>query len=70
MFAKSNEHRVTELFMTFPAEDVGALSAVISELASNQLRNKLGQGSRQYVLNQRTWPKIVHNYQEIYQRYS
>ena len=63
------EHRVTG--MTFPAEDVKALSAVISELALNpELRKKLGQGSRQYVLNQRTWPKIVHNYQEIYQRYS
>lgn len=63
------DHRVTG--MTFPAEDVGALSAVISELATNpDLRSKLGQGSRQYVLNQRTWPKIVHNYQEIYQRYS
>ena len=63
------DHRVTG--MTFPAEDVDALSTVISELVSNpDLRNILGQASRQYVLNQRTWPMIVHNYQEIYQRYS
>jgi len=63
------DHRVTG--MTFPAEDVVALSAVISELASDpDLRNKLGQSSRQFVLKERTWPKIVHNYEEIYQRYS
>ena len=63
------DHRVTG--MTFPAEDVVALSAVISELASNpDLRNKLGQSSRQFVLKERTWPKIVHNYEQIYQRYS
>jgi len=62
------EHRVTG--MTFPAEDVDALSAVISELASNpNLQIELGQASRQYVLSERTWPKIVHNYQEIYQRH-
>jgi len=63
------QHRVTG--MTFPAEDVDALSSVIFELVSNlDLRNELGEASRQYVLNQRTWPKIVHKYQQIYQRYS
>jgi glycosyltransferase involved in cell wall biosynthesis len=63
------DHRVTG--MTFPAEDVVALSAIISELASDpDLRNKLGQSSRQFVLKERTWPEIVHNYEEIYQRYS
>jgi len=56
--------------MTFPAENVDALSKVISELASNQdLRNELGRASREYVLKERTWPTIVHSYQEIYQRY-
>ena len=63
------QHRVTG--MTFPAEDVDALSSVIFELVSNlDLRNELGEASRQYVLNQRTWPKIVHKYQQIYQRHS
>ena len=55
--------------MTFPAEDV-ELSAVISELASNPIRNKLGQGCKTVRVESATWPKIVHNYQEIYQRYS
>jgi glycosyltransferase involved in cell wall biosynthesis len=56
--------------MTFPAENVHALSTVISDLASDsELRGELGKASRRYVLNERTWPIIVHNYQEIYQRY-
>lgn len=62
------EPRVTG--MTVPAENIESLSTVISELASDsELRIELGRAARQYVLNERTWPKIVHNYQEIYQRY-
>lgn len=61
------EHGVTG--MTFPAEDVPALSSVISELASNlSLREEIGIASREYVLQTRTWSDIVHNYNEIYQR--
>ena len=56
--------------MTFPAENVDALSTIISDLASDpELRVTLGKASRQYVLNERTWPKIVDNYQVIYQRH-
>tara|TARA_Y100000766_G_scaffold285257_1_gene307419 strand:+ start:204 stop:1580 length:1377 start_codon:yes stop_codon:yes gene_type:complete len=55
--------------MTFPAEDVQALSSVISELASNtSLREEIGKAARDYVLKERTWPGIVHTYNEIYQR--
>jgi len=62
------EHGVTG--MTFPAEDVPALCSVINELASNSaLRETIGQTGREYVLKERTWPGIVHNYEEIYQRY-
>ena len=62
------EPRVTG--MTFPAENVDALSTIISDLASDpELRVTLGKASRQYVLNERTWPKIVDNYQVIYQRH-
>ena len=62
------EPRVTG--MTVPPENIESLSTVISELVSDsELRIELGKAARQYVLNERTWPKIVHNYQEIYQRY-
>ena len=62
------EPRVTG--MTVPAENIDSLSRAISELASDsELRMELGRAARRYVLKERTWPKIVHNYQEIYQRY-
>jgi glycosyltransferase involved in cell wall biosynthesis len=55
--------------MTFPAEDISALSSVISELASNpSLQKEVGRAAREYILSERTWPKIVHNYGTIYQR--
>ena len=61
------EDRVTG--MTFPAEDINALFSVISELASNpSLQEEVGRAAREYVLSERTWPKIVHNYDTIYQR--
>jgi glycosyltransferase involved in cell wall biosynthesis len=61
------EHRKTG--MTFPAQDIQALSSVIQELASNpSLREEIGQSARNYVLKERTWPDIVHSYNEIYQR--
>lgn len=61
------EHRKTG--MTFPVQDVQALSSVIGELALNpSLREDLGQTARNYILKERTWPDIVHRYNEIYQR--
>ena len=57
--------------VTFPSENVQSLAAVITDLSSSsQTRKKLGQTAREYVLEKRTWPEVVHNYQEIYQRYS
>jgi glycosyltransferase involved in cell wall biosynthesis len=61
------EHRKTG--MTFPTQDIQALSSVIRELASNpSLRKEIGINAREYVLRERTWPDIVHSYNEIYQR--
>jgi len=61
------ENRVTGL--TFPAEDVNALSNVITELATNPLaREELGKSAREFVLENRTWPNIVGKYRQVYQR--
>ena len=55
--------------ITFPAEDVSGLSDVISKLAANpSMMQRIGTSARDFVLEKRTWPEIVHNYDEVYQR--
>lgn len=61
------EHRKTGI--TFPVQDVQALSSVIGKLALDPtLREDIGRTARNYILKERTWPDIVHRYGEIYQR--
>lgn len=55
--------------LTFPAEDVNALSGVIMELAGNpSIREQVGKSARDFVLKNRTWPNVVGNYSRVYER--
>ena len=55
--------------LTFPAEDVNALSGVIIELARNpSVREQVGKSARDFVLKNRTWPNVVGNYSRVYER--
>jgi glycosyltransferase involved in cell wall biosynthesis len=53
----------------YPAEDVKALTAIITELLQDEpQRRALGTAAAEWVASERTWTKVVEGTTEVYQR--
>jgi glycosyltransferase involved in cell wall biosynthesis len=53
--------------LTYPAGDEIALARKCEQLLSNPAaRQRIGRAGREWIINQRTWPKVVERYGEVY----